>query len=61
MATSNQLEVMARHYVIVAIWADCPEGTNPRVTKAAERIALERYKTMGEPNADFYRGWLYFQ
>ena len=133
MATPKQLAVMAKHYVIAAIWADCPEGTNPRATKESERIALERCtryveligplfdecvsrhddgygmhpdcgrdepacaamghdlyltcaghgvgfwdrkeldegglgdaltahcKTMGEPDAYFYRGWLYFQ
>lgn len=42
MATALQLQTMARHYVIAAIWADAPEGTHPRATKAAYRIALER-------------------
>ena len=131
IASSSQIQVMADHYVIAALWADSPEGTNPRATKAARRIALARcrhfvemigplfnraiacegygshpdcgtvhpacaamghdlYLTcaghgvgfwdrdelgalgdklsafcgwrgpMGEPNADFYRGWLYF-
>ena len=34
MATDKQIEVMARHYVIAAMWADAPEGTSPRATKA---------------------------
>jgi hypothetical protein len=40
MPTTEQLAVMARHYVIACIWADCPEGTHPRTTKTADAIAL---------------------
>lgn len=40
MATHAQLEVMARHFIIAALWAECPEGTNPRATKQAQRDAL---------------------
>lgn len=35
------LQVMANHYLIAAIWADCPEGTHPRATKQARRVALQ--------------------
>lgn len=35
------LQVMADHYIIAAIWADCPEGTHPRATKQARRVALQ--------------------
>lgn len=35
------LQVMADHYIIAAIWADCPEGTHPRATGQARRIALQ--------------------
>jgi hypothetical protein len=31
----ERVEVMARHYIIAAIWADAPEGTHPRATKQA--------------------------
>lgn len=134
MATERQIDVMARHYCIAAIWADCEESTHPRPTKAALETARRRCKRfveligplfdqamqcedygthpdcgtiepkcaamghdlyltcaghgvgfwdrkeleanglgdkltafcgwrgpMGEPNAEFYRGWLYFQ
>jgi hypothetical protein len=40
MKTLN-IETMAKHYLIAAMWADCPEGTNPRITKQAEKQALE--------------------
>lgn len=35
------LQVMADHYIIAAIWADCPEGTHPRATAQARRVALQ--------------------
>ncbi len=35
------LQVMADHYIIAAIWADCLEGTHPRATARARRIALQ--------------------
>lgn len=41
MPTHAQLEVMARHLVIAALWAECPEGTNPRATKLAQAQALD--------------------
>lgn len=40
MATIEQLQVMARHFIIAALWAECPEGTNPRATKQASAQAL---------------------
>lgn len=39
-ATPRQIETIAKHYLIAAQWADCPEGTSPRVTRAAELDAL---------------------
>lgn len=38
----TQLEVAARHYVIAALWADCPEGTNPRPVRNVDSVARER-------------------
>jgi len=35
------IEIMARHYIIAALWADAPEGTNPRVTREAMQVARE--------------------
>lgn len=40
MPTPDQIRVMADHYIIAALWADCPEGTHPRVTHQARRHAL---------------------
>ncbi len=39
MKTIN-IETIAKHYLIAALWAECPEGTNPRVTKQAKDAAL---------------------
>lgn len=41
MKTRTPAQVMADHYLIAAIWADCPEGTQPRATTQARRVALE--------------------
>lgn len=41
MPTPEQIAVMAKHYVIAAIWAECPEGTRPRATAAAHAHALK--------------------
>lgn len=41
MATEQQIEVMARHYILAAIWADAPEGTRPR----APGWVIERVKS----------------
>lgn len=35
----DQLDIVAKHYLIAAIWADAPEGTSPRVTKASREAA----------------------
>ena len=40
--TRTEAETMARHYVIACIWADCPEGTHPRATAEAHKVALAR-------------------
>lgn len=41
--TMNQteLQIMAHHFIAAALWADSPEGTRPRVTKATYSKALE--------------------
>lgn len=41
MPTQDQIRVMADHYIIAAIWADCPEGTHPRATRQAQDHALQ--------------------
>lgn len=39
---SARIETMARHYCIAACWADCEEGTNPRISSAALAMARAR-------------------
>lgn len=36
---SEQIEIMARHFLIAALWADCDEGTNPRASGQAQDAA----------------------
>lgn len=43
--TPRELDVMARHYIIAALWADSPEGTNPRASNAAREKARETCRT----------------
>lgn len=31
----NDVRIVAKHYIIAAIWADAPEGTHPRASKQA--------------------------
>lgn len=35
------IDTTVKHFLIAAIWADCPEGTSPRATKQAEKHAKE--------------------
>lgn len=48
---SEQIEVMARHFIIAALWADCNEGTNPRASRqamdAARRLCAEFVDRIG--------------
>lgn len=52
MATDRQIDVMARHYIIAAIWADCEEGTSPRATKAAIAAAKKECATFCQRAGD---------
>lgn len=51
MKDQERIEVMARHFIIAAIWADAPEGTKPRATKqaieAAKQICLAFCESVG--------------
>ena len=38
----NATEILAHHFIVAAIWADAPEGTNPRPTKQAVNHAKRR-------------------
>ena len=34
-------KIIAQHYIIAALWADAPEGTNPRAPRETEEKALQ--------------------
>ncbi len=38
----EQIQIVADHYIIAAIWADAPEGTHPRPTAATKREAFRQ-------------------
>ena len=54
MATPGQIQEVARHFVIACIWADCPEGTNPRAPMRAQRTAFDQCKTFIDRNLDLF-------
>lgn len=35
----GQVRIIANHFLIAAVWADAPEGTRPRITKASREAA----------------------
>jgi hypothetical protein len=35
------IELLVKHYIIAALWADAPEGARPRATKQAQAVALK--------------------
>lgn len=41
MIDASKIDTVTRHYIIAALWAECPEGTNPRATRKAEKSARE--------------------
>jgi hypothetical protein len=46
LAYKPDVDVIVEHFLIAAIWADCPEGTSPRATKQAKEWAkafVERF------------------
>lgn len=52
MATQKQIETVARHFIIAALWAEKPEDTNPRATRATEenaRKVCEAFIAQNEP------------
>lgn len=42
VGTQDEIQTMARHYLIAAAWASAPEGTHPRVTHQATLAAIEQ-------------------
>jgi hypothetical protein len=54
MATPGQIQTVAKHFVIAAIWADCEEGTNPRANNKTHRIAFDICKAFIDANNDLF-------
>ena len=41
MASDEQIDIVAKHYIIAALWADCVEETHPQVPKKEAAAARE--------------------
>lgn len=54
MATPGQIQKVAKHYLIAAIWTDCPEGTHPRATTATEAEAFRQCKAFIDSNLGLF-------
>lgn len=39
MTFEQQLNTVCHHFIIAALWADCPESTHPRATRQTEQNA----------------------
>lgn len=50
MATPGQIQEVAKHFVIAAIWADSEEGTNPRACTQTHRVAFGICKAFIDAN-----------
>jgi hypothetical protein len=52
--TSVQIDTVTKHFLIAAVWADKPEGTNPRIpAKTAEKARAICLQFIGE-NAELF-------
>lgn len=40
MATPEQIQTVAKHFLIACIWADAEEGTNPRESAQSRAVAV---------------------
>lgn len=52
MSHQINTRTIAKHYLIAAVWADAPEGTNPRIpheTQRAAQIIAERFAKLIQP------------
>jgi hypothetical protein len=54
MATPGQIQEVARHFLIAAIWADAPEGTRPRAPAATEARAFNICKAFIDANNELF-------
>ena len=54
MATPGQIQTVAKHYLIAALWADCDEGTSPRVPVKTGAIAFRICKAFIDANNDLF-------
>jgi hypothetical protein len=54
MATLGQIQTVAKHYLIAALWADCDEGTSPRVPVETRAIAFNICKAFIDANNELF-------
>ena len=54
MATPGQIQTVAKHFVIAAIWADCEDGTNPRAPHVSDAIAFDICKAFIDANLGLF-------
>jgi hypothetical protein len=54
MATPKQIATVAHHYIIAALWADCPEGTHPRAPMATRAKAFNICKRFIDENLELF-------
>lgn len=54
MATPGQIQKVADHFIVAAIWADAPEGTRPRATTGTQARAFDICKAFIDRNHDLF-------
>jgi len=54
MATPGQIQEVAKHYVIAALWADSDEDTHPRCPAKTHAVAFNICKRFIDQNNDLF-------
>lgn len=54
MATPGQIQTVAKHFVIAAVWADAEESTNPQIPHKTDRIAFDVCKAFIDANNELF-------
>lgn len=54
MPTPGQIQTVAKHFVIAAIWSDAEEGTQPRPNNETHRVAFGICKAFIDANNDLF-------
>lgn len=54
MATHEQIQTVAKHLVVAALWADSEEGSYPRATRKSHQVAFGICKAFIEAYPDLF-------